>query len=88
MITRSKQTISATVNGQKTKLALSLKDGYAMAFWYWIQLPCGGWREFDLRQVCDNPPDWTGKDWRTRLSEVAGLIADKDVLDVALELVP
>lgn len=85
MITRSKETIDATVNGQQTKLALCLKDGYAMAYWYWIQFPCGGWREFDLRQACDNPPYWTGRDWRRRLNQVASLIADKNVFDVALQ---
>lgn len=85
MITRSKQTISATVNGQKTKLALSLKDGCAMVYWYWIQLPCGGWREFDVRQVCDVPGNWIELDLRTRFSRLPGLIADKNVFEVAME---
>lgn len=36
-------------DGTKTHVAHQLKRGIEQCFWYYLQWPCGGWREFDVR---------------------------------------
>ncbi|MGI4870498.1 MAG: hypothetical protein ACRYFX_04885 [Janthinobacterium lividum] len=48
--TRSANSHPVTLaDGTKVQLAHQLKRGIAASFWYYLQWPCGGWREFDVR---------------------------------------
>jgi len=86
-ISRSKEKIEAVIGGQRVELALSLKYGNAQAFWYFVKLPCGGWREFDIREVLDIDDrfEWMeeaaealGDGWRVALERVAEQLGDFD----------
>lgn len=82
---RSKEKIKATIGGEKTELAFCLKDKkYAQSFWYFIKLPCGGWKEFDIRKVLEvDQSEWMQESiealresWETALSRVAERLKD------------
>lgn len=50
--TRSGNTHPVTLaDGTKAQLAHQLKRGMESSFWYYLQWPCGGWREFDVREL-------------------------------------
>ncbi len=40
-------------DGTTSKISHLLKNGIGMMYWYSIQLPCGGWCEFDIRYLVD-----------------------------------
>lgn len=83
MIIRSKRSVKAVVNGQNTKLAGATKDGESpLVFWYFIQFPCGGWRDFDIRAITNVQDDFYWKKEAERLQLVAELIADIDVFSM------
>jgi len=58
LYSRSKEVAELTIEGRKTQLANSLKMGVPLSFWYYIKYPCGGWVEFDIRDV-DDLKEWT-----------------------------
>lgn len=42
--------------GYKSEIRHSIdEEGIALVFWYFIQYPCNGWVEFDLRCLADIP---------------------------------
>ncbi len=38
-------------DGTSAQVAHQLKRGIGQCFWYYLQWPCGGWREFDIRSL-------------------------------------
>jgi hypothetical protein len=44
-------------DGTKSSISHQLKYGIGQMYWYYIQFPCGGWRDFDIRSYTDHIPD-------------------------------
>jgi hypothetical protein len=84
---RSKQTLSTTANHTPTKLAFALQDGHRQIFWYLIQFPCGGWREFDVRWLGVAQAEWL-KGIPHELPKVAELIRDVNIFNLIRERDP
>jgi hypothetical protein len=83
-ITRSRTTFPVNCKGALTELAFSLKYGERMECWYFIQMPCGTWRQFDVRWIGVTQEvvmDWP---WEAeaRIEQVRRVIADVDVFAV------
>lgn len=55
---RSKEVAALKIEGKATQLANSLKLGVPLSFWYYIKQPCGGWSEFDIRDI-EDLNEWT-----------------------------
>lgn len=75
---RSSEKISATFSdGTKTEIRHCLKYGIGLMFWYWVQLPCKGWLQFDVRSLQEEiPKDCILTD--KSLPFVADLVKTKD----------
>ncbi|AMJ65021.1 hypothetical protein [Hymenobacter sp. PAMC 26628] len=38
-------------SGRETVVAHGHKNGVGLMYWYWVRMACGGWVEFDIRDV-------------------------------------
>jgi hypothetical protein len=43
--------------GTKSKISHQCKYGIGQMYWYYVQFPCGQWRNFDIRNYTDDIPD-------------------------------
>lgn len=84
-VQRTKQTITAVTNGQKTQLAGLVQDGDLLSFWYFVKFPCGGWVDFDVRYFGADNDTWLEKargSLAHKLQMVADLIKDVDAFSI------
>lgn len=84
---RSKQTLACTANQTPTQLAYVIKDDHRQIFWYFIQFPCGGWREFDVRWLGITQAEWLNSRPH-ELPKVAELIRNADIFSLIQERDP